>query len=103
MYPTIQSLLTFCMVLPWGINTRYIKQFRKGDVKTLNIYSVAVNPNFPYAWGTFPSQYAANPQNDGVVFPYEALEPESITMVHEVGHWVGLLHTFQGVCSPSLF
>lgn len=80
----------------------------QGDSGTLNIY-IQPSLGFLLGWAAFPWDYANDPKMDGIVLSAETLPGyhknpnypynEGMTLTHEVGHWLGLFHTFQNGCN----
>ncbi|KDQ52691.1 hypothetical protein JAAARDRAFT_183956 [Jaapia argillacea MUCL 33604] len=79
-----------------------------GNEDTLNIWTVGdLGGGIKGGFSTFPSQYTNDPISDGVVVLFSTLPGGPFAgansgknVVHEVGHWCGLYHTFQGGCTP---
>ncbi|CAE6451954.1 unnamed protein product [Rhizoctonia solani] len=87
------------------------QKLRRGNAAALNVYTVGFS-DVPYDYQTLtgysslPYFYSRNPTDDGVVILYSTLPGGSAApfnlgrvLTHEVGHWAGLFHTFQGGCN----
>jgi len=94
-----------------GKEVKMKQALHTGDSETLNIYTASLG-QFLLGWAYLPWDFSgANGEPlpryfDGVVLDYRSLPGgaftnygEGDTATHEVGHWLGLYHTFQNGCS----
>jgi hypothetical protein len=92
----------------FGARDKAMKRaLHKGGARSLNVYVNGGGPKGQpvLGWSRFPWQYAATPKLDGISVNVAGLPGGKAvgynlgdTLVHETGHWLGLLHTFQGGC-----
>lgn len=102
----------FMRVAPESEQEKTLKtEYRHGNASTLNIWTVGFQEGEAaglLGYATFPSDYESAPTMDGVVLLHSTmpggLKPpynKGRTLTHEVGHWGGLYHTFEGGCSGN--
>lgn len=85
----------------WAMSKGEIKMktaLRKGDYKTLNIYYTPKMTSNGYSY--YPEKVTPGSQKfyrDGCVVRTDIMRNKQ-TATHEVGHWLGLFHTFESGC-----
>lgn len=95
----------------FGQSQANIDMWKELKVDGPNILNVYVLPELYdnggqiFGYANFPSNYAAYPLKDGIHTWTSSMTnggftdyEEGDTLVHMVGHWMGLWHTFQGGC-----
>jgi hypothetical protein len=95
--PTWFNYASYEYFSTWTNMGRYT---RLGNARSLNLWSVGMTYSGYIGYARFPYEYSSTPYNDGAILRYDQLASGKL-VVHEVGHWVGLFHTFQGGCSAS--
>lgn len=102
-----------------GKEIKMKQRLHEGDSETLNIYTASLG-QFLLGWAYLPWDFSPETGEplprffDGVVLDYRSLPQvegdtgdstafaiygEGDTGTHEVGHWLGLFHTFQSGCA----
>jgi hypothetical protein len=84
------------------------KSLRKGSYGVLNVYTTKQDDS-TLGWTTYPVQVGNDYHFDGVIIDFRTMPDhkefypynKGNTLTHEVGHWFGLAHTFQGGCTMS--
>ncbi|OAA54677.1 metalloprotease MEP1-like protein [Cordyceps fumosorosea ARSEF 2679] len=77
------------------------RALRRGDYATLNVYVTSFAQAGLLGWAFFPEAQptASELTRDGVVIATGSLPGSNFnggTLIHEVGHWLSLEHTFRG-------
>jgi hypothetical protein len=94
----------FAMIPGTGKEKQAKKNLAIDPLHYFNVYSCAPGKNL-LGWATFPWMFDEGHYEHGVVLHYGSLPggylvPYDLggTLAHEAGHYLGLLHTFEGGC-----
>jgi hypothetical protein len=90
-----------------SVSKRFTRALSVNAAKNLNVYLCNPSQGF-LGWAILAGSRVANTKQDGIFINYATLPggtavPYDLgdTVTHEVGHYLGLLHTFQGGCGGS--
>jgi len=96
------------MAVNFTVELEAKRALKRGGPNVLNIYTVDGGPYLGFAYFPDIVNDAQFSVLDGVVLDWRslpggtfALYSEGDTAPHEVGHWLALLHTFDGGCSAK--
>jgi hypothetical protein len=89
---------------PVGNEQAMKSHLHEGGPQTLNLY-IAQLSELMLGFASYPYWYEGDPALDGVVIDWRSLPGGAMTNynkgftgVHEIGHWLGLFHTFENGC-----
>ncbi|MDP4504704.1 zinc metalloprotease [Nonomuraea turcica] len=89
---------------PVGHEQAMKNALHQGSAGTLNLYIAQLSEQM-LGFASYPYWYADAPRLDGVVIDWRGLPGGTMTNynrgftgVHEIGHWLGLFHTFENGC-----
>lgn len=92
--------MAFCRPTPCPYEVAAKNALNVDPYRTLNLYSIQGSGGI-LGWATYPWELTSDPDFDGVVIAFETIPnggrtnyEEGDTATHEVGHWLGLYHTF---------
>jgi hypothetical protein len=90
---------------PIGHEKAMKAELHQGGARTLNLY-IAQLSHLMLGFASYPYWYEGAPELDGVVIDWRGLPGGAMTNynrgftgVHEIGHWLGLFHTFENGCA----
>lgn len=94
---------------PYSRADRQMKnRLHRGGARVLNIYVNRPKVTGFLGFSLFPWQRRSRPKLDGVTISDVSLPGGRMagynlgdTVIHETGHWLGLLHTFEGGCADG--